>query len=80
MSDVKWIWLAEIFGTGSIKTDELIDVFGSAEAVYEASPDDYRGLKYLTKGDYEKLCDKSLDEAERILRYCEEKGYRSRQF
>lgn len=75
MSDVKWIWLAEIFGTGSIKTDELIDVFGSAEAVYEASPDDYRDLKYLTKADYDKLCDKSLDEAKRIFRYCEEKGY-----
>lgn len=73
---VKWIWLAEIFSTGSIKTDELIDVFGSAEAVYEASPEDYRKLRYLTPKDYEGLCNKSLDEAQRIYDYCADKNYR----
>ena len=72
---VLWIWLAEVFGTGSIRTDEIIDVFGSAEAVYEASPEDYRKLRYLTKSDYGKLCDKSLDEAERIFSYCADKNY-----
>jgi len=76
VAELHWIWLAEIFKTGSIKTDELLDVFGSAEAVYEASPDDYRGLKYLTETDYDRLCDKSLDEAKSISRYCAEKGYR----
>ncbi len=73
---VKWIWLAEIFGTGSIKTDELVDVFSSVEAIYEATPEDYRNLRYLSPKDYQGLCDKSLDEAERIFSYCGDKDYR----
>lgn len=73
---VKWIWLAEIFGTGSIKTDELVDVFGSVEAIYEASSGDYRRLKYLTPKDHSRLCNKSLDEAERIFSHCGDKNYR----
>ena len=73
---LKWIWLAEIFGTGSIKTDELTDVFGSADGIYEATEREYRRLRFLSSGDIEKLKNKSLDTAERILAHCEEKGYK----
>ena len=72
---VKWIWLSQIFETGSIKTDELIDVFGSAENVYEAQKSDYQKLKFLNGRDIQKLCNKSLAEAESILSHCCEKRY-----
>lgn len=73
---IKWIWLSEALGPGSLKTDEIIDVFGSAENVFEASESDYKQLKFISKRDYERLCNKDLDEAERIYGYCCDKGYK----
>lgn len=72
----KWIWLAEKFTTGCVKTDELLDRFGSAEGVYEATEQEYRETYFLSRNDIVKLTDKSLSAAYTIMEACRRKGYR----
>ena len=69
----KWVWLAEKFQNASYKTDELLDVYGTPEAIFER--DDYRECKYLSKADVIKLNHKSLDAAKAIIERCSKKGY-----
>lgn len=65
-SRLYWIWLQQVLPAGSRAVGELLDTFGHARTIYEASPDEYKQAgfsddicRYLT--------DKSLQTAHRIL-------------
>ena len=65
-SRLYWIWLQQALPAGSRAVEDLLDAFGHARVVYEATPEQ------LKKADLpDDLCcslsDKSLDKARRIL-------------
>lgn len=68
-----WIWLSGALVPSGKACDELIRRF-SAEEIYKLSPKEYRELGFIQKGEYERLCDKSLTEAGKIAKYCTENG------
>lgn len=61
-----WIWLQQALGQGSPKAAPLLRVFSTPEGIWQA---DGRQLKEagLSEKDCQKLADKSMDTAERIL-------------
>lgn len=69
----KWVWLAERFQMAGVKTDELLDTYGSPDAIYDEEK--YSGLSCLSRVDLVKLRDKSLDRVKWIIEHCYEKGY-----
>ncbi len=68
----RWVWLSLACGAGSTVPELLISVFGDIDSIYEATEDDYAELK-LKLPCLTALCDKSLDEAMRIVKWCEMK-------
>lgn len=73
----EWVWFSECFGKGLQKSSKLLLHFGSAEYVYNADRNSYlsSGAK-LTEADLEKLCDKNLDGAKKIISECQRLGIR----
>lgn len=65
-SRLYWIWLQQVLPVGSHAVGELLDAFGHARVVYEASADAYRKAG-LSDELCRRLADKSLDKAHRIL-------------
>ncbi len=65
-SRLYWIWLQQALPAGSSLVGELLDVFGHARKIYEATPDRLKELK-IPKDVCTRLSDKSLDTAHRIL-------------
>lgn len=69
-----WVWLAALGAVpGPVKL-QLLHHFGSPEGVYFADQDDYAHLEGIKRAHLDALEDKSLLEAEEILRSCAEKG------
>ena len=65
-SRLYWIWLQQALPAGSRAVGELLDAFGHARTVYEATSDDY--AKAGVSDDLRRrLADKSLEKAHRIL-------------
>lgn len=65
-SRLYWIWLQQALPAGSRAVGELLDAFGHARTLYEATPDDY--AKVGVSDDLcRRLADKSLEKAHRIL-------------
>ena len=65
-SRLYWIWLQQALPYGSHAVGDLLDAFGHARTVYEATPDDY--AKAGVSNDLRRrLADKSLEKAHRIL-------------
>lgn len=65
-SRLYWIWLQQALPAGSRAVGDLLDAFGHARTVYEATPDDY--AKAGVSDDLRRrLAEKSLDKAYRIL-------------
>ena len=65
-SRLYWIWLQQALPAGSRAVGELLDAFGHARTLYEATPDDY--AKAGVSDDLRRrLADKSLEKAHRIL-------------
>lgn len=65
-SRLYWIWLQQALPAGSRAVGDLLDAFGHARTVYEATPDDY--VKTGVSDDLRRrLADKSLEKAHRIL-------------
>lgn len=65
-SRLYWIWLQQALLAGSRAVGELLDAFGHARTLYEATPDDY--AKAGVSDDLcRRLADKSLEKAHRIL-------------
>ena len=67
-----WIWFASRRGFGPVRQRELLERFGSAEAVWHAGKEIY-DREGLTSAAQEVLLDKDLGEAKRILRLCGQK-------
>lgn len=68
----RWVWLAQACGAGSTVPELLISVFGDIDSIYEATEEEYAELE-LKLPCLSALCDKSLDEAMRIVKWCEMK-------
>lgn len=65
-SRLYWIWLQQALPAGSSAVGDLLDCFGHARMVYEATPDRLKEAG-MTKELCDRLSDKSLDTARRIL-------------
>lgn len=74
MSDIlSWIWLSTKLPPASPYADLLMDKFGhDADAVFNSSREDYEKLSDLKREYIDSLCDKSLEEANKILDWCTE--------
>ena len=72
-SRLYWIWLQQVLPAGSRAVSHLLDVFGHARTVYNATPDEYRAAG-LSDDLCHRLADKSLDKAHRILNHVLELG------
>lgn len=65
-SRLYWIWLQQALPAGSRAVSDLLDAFGHARTVYHATSDEYRKAG-LSNELCQRLADKSLDKAHRIL-------------
>ena len=65
-----YLWLNLALSAGSKASKSLLERFDSIEEVYNASREDYAALD-IADEQAEKLCDKSLAEANRIAAWCE---------
>ncbi len=65
-SRLYWIWLQQALPYGSAAVGELLDAFGHARTLYEATPKELKDAG-LTPDLCRRLGDKSLDTAHRIL-------------
>ena len=65
-----WIWLAEKCGVASREFPILADRFGSAFEIYRMEAEELESLRNISLKLRSALCDKSLEHAYAILRYC----------
>lgn len=65
-SRLYWIWLQQVLPAGSRAVSNLLDSFGHARTMYNATPDEYRKAG-LSDDLCQRLADKSLEKARRIL-------------
>ena len=65
-SRLYWIWLQQALPLGSGAINDLLDAFGHARTVYEATPAELTRAG-MTADLCRRLSDKSLDTAHRIL-------------
>lgn len=65
-SRLYWIWLQQVLPAGSRAVSDLLDAFGHARTVYNATLDDYKKVG-LSAELCLRLADKSLEKAHRIL-------------
>ncbi len=70
--DKHWIWLTTRKGIGARGCAALLNLFESAEHIYELGPKDYENTEGFERRWLEPLSDKSLETAEKILRDCDE--------
>lgn len=74
MEIVYAVWLLKIFGAGSSVSPALCEYFGSFEEIYNADDEELAEVKGITKSAVEKMSDKNLDEAEKVVEKCESLG------
>jgi len=67
---IDWIWLAELFGSGSDKPRELLSHFEDPKAIRSASKEELEALGFLTKQEIQSILHPSLDHAAYILEEC----------
>ena len=65
-----WIWLSERFGTGSKYFPSFADKFDDPYDVYRMSEEEIERIDGLSDRLKERLCDKELDSAYSILKFC----------
>ena len=71
---VHWIWLSTRRNISDRVKVALVHHFQDPEAVYFADPDSFVSIEGLTQEGSAALSDKSLSEAEQILRDCQREG------
>ncbi len=69
-----WIWLTTRKGIGTRGCAALLRLYGTAERIYEMGEAEYAQTEGFERRWLEGLLDKSLDEPERILTDCDNKG------
>ena len=65
-----WIWLAERLGAGNRHSVELVNVFGSAFDVYNATEEEIVRADCIDEGTAHRLVNKDLSRAYEIADYC----------
>lgn len=65
-----WIWLSTRIGVGVRGMQALLRQFPDVESLYFAEEGEYALLEELSGRDLTSLCDKSLDQANRVLEAC----------
>lgn len=71
-----WLWLTTRKGLSNVGIRELLDYFGTPEAIHFSDSREYHELPGLSHQARASLADKSLDEPNRILSECERLGQR----
>lgn len=71
-----WLWLTTRRGLSNEGIRELLNYFGTPEAIHFAADREYNELPCLSRQARESLIDKTMDEPNRILSRCEELGQR----
>lgn len=71
---IHWIWLATRPGVSDRQKKLLLESFDDPEDVYFAEQNAYAGVEGLTEDSVTALLEKSLAEAEQILKTCMNKG------
>lgn len=74
MEKIYAIWLLRIFGAGSKVSATLCSYFGSFEEIYNAEEDELSTIEALTPSNIEKMSDKNLEGAERVVNHCKTFG------
>lgn len=69
-----WIWLSLICKQGTSLFSRLDENFESIDDIYYTEYDGFKKLHLFKKEEIDALCDKNLDEAEKIRDWCIEKG------
>ncbi len=69
-----WIWLSLACTAGEATFGKLYSKFSSAEAIYSADGADIASCIGSSSRDYNRLTDKSLEEAEKVLDFCTAKN------
>lgn len=69
-----WIWLTTRKGIGTRGRAALLNLFGTAERIYELCESDYLQTEGFERRWLEGLTDKSLEQARRILVDCDDQG------
>ncbi len=74
---VKWVWLSIAIGEGCKNSSDVID-FSTCDPCTVYDINDFSGIsgknKIFTKHQAERLANKDLSQAERIVEYCEKNG------
>ncbi len=65
-----WVWMTEQLGAGNKHIMRLVDSFGSAYEVYNATEEELVRSETLTDDMAHRLADKSLERAHQIIDYC----------
>lgn len=74
---VYWVWLQKTLGiSSSVKSDEIVTYFRTAKDIYFAGEYEWRISGIFTPKQIQKLGNKDLSTAEKIVRQCAEKGWR----
>ncbi len=68
------LWLATKTFGGAWRAEQLIDYFGSLEAIYKATLADYTDIPEMKKATAIALCDKSVGREEKIIEDCKAFG------
>ena len=71
-----WLWLTTRRGLSNQGVRELLNYFGTPEAIHFANDREYNELPILSRQAKASLIDKAMDEPNRILSRCEELGQR----
>lgn len=75
---IYWIWLAELFGAGSITASRLIQKYADPKLIYERKADDIECDEFFTDKRIEnikmKLMNNSLEHAAEIAEKCDKLG------
>ena len=71
-----WIWLASLDGLSALSAKCVMEHFGGAMETYFAPSDRLNEVENLQPAEKELLCNKDLDQTEKILGVCQEKNIR----
>ena len=77
MSALKyWVWLASLSGIGAVTAGRLLEHFGSPENIFNASDENFIGIKDIRTRRSIIPDRKSIKEAEKIIAACAQKQFK----
>ena len=73
---IYWLWFAGLFGRGTRLSHEMLEFYGSAEAVFEASEQQLRQTALLTRNQIARVLCHDTDAAQRQYDEALREGWR----